>query len=77
MSDSSQPHGLQPTRLLCPWDFPGKSSVVGCHCLVRHQDVRKSHIGMVLKLQAINVMEMFTFQVNKRGGIQDTQRGGI
>ena len=25
VSDSSQPHGLQPTRLLCPWDFPGKS----------------------------------------------------
>ena len=24
MSDSSQPHGLQPTRLLHPWDFPGK-----------------------------------------------------
>ena len=24
-SDSSRPHGLQPTRLLCPWDFPGKS----------------------------------------------------
>ena len=24
VSDSSQPHGLQPTRLLCPWDFPGK-----------------------------------------------------
>ena len=24
MSDSSQPHGLQPTRLLRPWDFPGK-----------------------------------------------------
>ena len=29
MSDSSQPHGLQPTRLLCPWDFPGKSTGVG------------------------------------------------
>ena len=27
MSDSSQPHGLQPTRLLRPWDFPGKSTV--------------------------------------------------
>ena len=27
--------GLQPTRLLCPWDFPGKSTGVGCHCLVR------------------------------------------
>ena len=26
--------GLQPTRLLCPWDFPGKSTGVGCHCLL-------------------------------------------
>ena len=26
MSDSSRPHGLQTTRLLCPWDFPGKST---------------------------------------------------
>ena len=31
----SRPHGLQPTRLLHPWDFPGKSSGVGCHCLLR------------------------------------------
>ena len=23
VSDSVRPHGLQPTRLLCPWDFPG------------------------------------------------------
>ena len=34
MSDSSRPHGLQPTRLLCPWDFPGKCTGVGCHCLL-------------------------------------------
>ena len=27
VSDSSRSHGLQPTRLLCPWDFPGKSVV--------------------------------------------------
>ena len=32
--DSSWPHGLQPTRLLRPWDFPGKSTGVGCHCLL-------------------------------------------
>ena len=32
--DSSWPHGLQPTRLLHPWDFPGKSTGVGCHCLL-------------------------------------------
>ena len=30
----SRPHGLQPTRLLHPWDFPGKSTGVGCHCLL-------------------------------------------
>ena len=30
-SDSSRPHGLQPTRLLRPWDSPGKSTGVGCH----------------------------------------------
>ena len=31
-------HGLQPTRLLYPWDFPGKSTGVGCHCFLRLQD---------------------------------------
>ena len=36
MSDSLPLHGLQPTRLLHPWDFPGKSTGVGCHCLLRH-----------------------------------------
>ena len=34
MSDSLWPHGLQPTRLLRPWGFPGKSAGVGCHCLL-------------------------------------------
>ena len=35
VSDPQWPHGLQPTRLLCPWDFPGRSTGVGCHCLLR------------------------------------------
>ena len=35
MSDSLRPHGLKPTRLLCPWDFPGKSTGVGCHFLLQ------------------------------------------
>ena len=26
MSDSLQPYGLQPTRLLCPWNSPGKNT---------------------------------------------------
>ena len=29
------PHGLQPTRLLCPWDSPGKNTGVGCHVLLQ------------------------------------------
>ena len=35
MSDSLQPHGLQPARLLHPWDFPGKNTGVGCHSLLQ------------------------------------------
>ena len=34
VSDSLPPHGLQPTRLLHPWGFPGKSTGVGCHFLL-------------------------------------------
>ena len=34
VTDSSQPRGLQPTRLLHPWDFLGKSTGMGCHCLL-------------------------------------------
>ena len=26
-----RPYGLQPTRLLCLWDFLGKNTGVGCH----------------------------------------------
>jgi len=32
-SDSLWPHGLEPTRLLCPWNSPGKHTGVGCHFL--------------------------------------------
>ena len=35
MSDSLRPHVLQPTRLLCPWDSPGKNTGVGCHFLLQ------------------------------------------
>ena len=34
LSNSLRPHGLQPTRLFRPWDFPGKSTGVGCHRLL-------------------------------------------
>ena len=34
-SDSLQPYGLWPARLLCPWDFPGKNTEMGCHFLLQ------------------------------------------
>ena len=34
ISNSWRPRGLQPTRFLHPWDFPGTSTGVGCHCLL-------------------------------------------
>ena len=35
MSESLQLHGLQPTRLLCPWTSPGKNTGMGCHALLQ------------------------------------------
>ena len=35
MPDPLWPHGLQPTRLLCPWDFPGKDTGMVCYFLLQ------------------------------------------
>ena len=35
VSDSLQLHGLKPTRLFCPWNFPGKNTGVGCYFLLQ------------------------------------------
>ena len=35
VSDSLQPHGLQPARLLCPQNFLGKNTGVDCHSLLQ------------------------------------------
>ena len=42
-----RPHRQQPTRLLCPWDSPGKNSGVGCHFLLQCVKVKLlSHVGL-------------------------------
>ena len=33
ISNSLWPHSLSLTRLLCPWNFPGKNIGTGCHFL--------------------------------------------
>ena len=40
VSDSVQPHWRQPTRVLCPWDSPGKNTGVGCHLLLQCMKVK-------------------------------------
>ena len=44
----SRPHGLQPTRLLHPWDFPGKNTGVGCHCLLQGLNLLNLNITTLL-----------------------------
>ena len=36
LSNSVRPRRRQPTRLCCLWDFPGKSTGMGCYCLLHH-----------------------------------------
>ena len=40
MSNSVRPHRLQPTRLPCSWDSPGKNTGVGCHFLLQCRKVK-------------------------------------
>ena len=35
VSDSLRPYGLQPDRLLCPWDSAGKNTGEGCLALLQ------------------------------------------
>ena len=49
VSDSLWPHGLQPTRLLHPWDLPGKSTGVGCHSLLRTEPLPHNYWAWALE----------------------------
>ena len=61
VSDSSRPHGLQPTRLLHPWDFPGKSTGVGCHRLLCYSIlgllISPSSVWKIFLISAFNIGE--------------------
>ena len=64
MSDSLRPNGLQPTMLLRPWDFSGKSTGVGCHFLLQ-EDINIGSLIMVnilyyYKILKIRKPELYT-----------------
>ena len=54
VSDSSWPNGLQPTQLFRPWDFPGKSTGVGCHCLIIHYIPVLVHLILTIFIQFLH-----------------------
>ena len=54
MSDSLRPHGLQPTRLLRPWDFPGKSTGVGAIAFLS----KKSYAWTLIQFERKQAKEM-------------------
>ena len=66
MSDSLPPQGLQPTRLICPWNSSGKNTGVGCHFLLQ---------GIFLT-QGLNLGLQYCRQIPYRLSHQETQRRG-
>ena len=57
VSDPLRPHALQPARLLCPWDSPGKRTGVGCHALLQRFH-RKRNIYH-LKIEKVDLASIF------------------
>ena len=46
VSDSVRSHGLQPARLFCPWNSPGKNTGVGC-CAVLQGSVKYINTNVI------------------------------
>ena len=68
ISDSLQLHELQPTRLLCPWNSPGKNTGVGCHFLLPPQlQSRITRADIFVKIK--NTIEMPGNQTRSQMGI--------
>ena len=63
VSDPQWPHGLQPSRLLCPWDFLGKSTGVGCHCLLRIQMLQSHKCHMLAHTLLVSILQAWMVQL--------------
>ena len=67
---------MQPTRLLHPWDIPGKSTGVGCHCLLPCKSIIDYNVVLVSGIQhsdaVMPIHVSIRFQMEK--GFQDRVR---
>ena len=65
------PHGLQPSRLLCLWDSPGKNTGVDCHSLLqRIFPTQRQNLGL---LHCRQILYRLSYREYLYGGRQ----GGI
>ena len=68
VSHSSWPHGLHPSRLLRPWDFPGKRTGVGCHCLLHFQSLPSYYSDTISSCYLfLNFIEIQLWHMNSSG----------
>ena len=66
VSESLQPHGLYPTKLLCLWKFSGKNTGVGCHFLFQGVlwylvQLKKKDINEFKNLEHCPYLEVFFY----------------
>ena len=53
VSDSFPPDGLEPARLLCPWDSLGKHTGVGCHRLSKRSSGPRNRVQKITQVSCI------------------------
>ena len=53
VSNSLQPCGLQPARLLCPWDFPGKNTGVAVRLYPNEFPEQEKIIQVVIEIRRV------------------------
>ena len=64
VSYSSWPHGLKPTRLLHPWDFPGKSTGVGLLQILMGREVKKKTVFKFLTSSSLKSFSVCKVQIS-------------
>ena len=76
MSNSLQTHGLEPARLLYPWNSPGKNTGVSCH-----SPLQQIFLTQGLNLSLLNcrqiLRESIPRQVDKKSRVPAEEEIGI
>ena len=77
VSDSLRSHRLQFARLLCPWDFPGKNTGMGCHFLCQGIfPTQGLNLHLLCLLHCRQILYQVFKDINNREGLK-LKRSGI